>query len=92
MKERMTLGQLRERLNEIDHKFDDYTVGIYFNDRDVEDDIVVDFPKDPVLCITPDIERRAMFMIIGRREWDKMMESLEEFNKYYEEKYGKKED
>jgi len=92
MKERMTLKQLRERINEIDTKFDDYTVGIYCADSDIEDDILVDFPKDPVLCITPDKERQGMFMAIGRREWDKMMAKLEEFNKYYEEKYGKKED
>lgn len=89
MKERMTLGQLRERLNEIDPKFDDYTVGIYVNDNDQEDDILVDFPKDPVRCITPDKERQGMFVAIGRREWDKMMAKLEEFDKYYKEKYGK---
>ena len=80
----MTLKQLRDRLNEIDPKFDDYTVGIYYSDSDIEDDILVDFPKDPVLCPTPDKERQGMFMAIGRREWDKMVAKLEE--------YGKKED
>ena len=91
MKERLTLGQLREIINGIDPKFDDYSIGIYFADNKVDDDIVVDFPKDPVLSPTADTERQARFTIIGRREWDKMMAKLEEFNKYYEEKYGKKE-
>lgn len=92
MKERMTIKQLRERLNEIDPEFDDYTVAIFFADREVRDDIVVDFPKDPVLCPTTDKERQGMFMVYGRREYEKMEKKLEEFNKEYEEKYGKKKD
>ena len=92
MKERMTLGKLREILNEIDPKFDDYSVCIFSADNSVVEDILVDFPKDPVLSPTSDKERQARFYLIGRKEWDKMMTKLEEFNKYYKEKYGKKED
>lgn len=92
MKERITLGQLRKIISEIDPKFDDYSIAIYSSDANVEDDIVVDFPKDPVLSPTTNKERQAMFMIIGRAEWNRMEEKLEKFNKEYKEKYGKKED